>query len=101
LFYTAPTVNDLVYKEVFERAHDELGLKTIYSVTDQANLPSAWLGQVGRIRPQMIKSAVPDYRNCLFYISGPCNMVDSLKDTLRRLGVDGFRIKTDYFAGLA
>jgi ferredoxin-NADP reductase len=44
---------------------------------------------------------VPDYRNCIYYLSGPRGMVDSLKDTLRRLGVAGFQIKTDYFAGLA
>ena len=101
LFYSAPTTNDFVYKDVLDRAQYELGLRTIYSVTDNTNLPSSWTGQVGRITPQMIKSAVPDYRNSLFYVSGPRSMVDSLKDTLHRLGVEGFRIKTDYFAGLA
>ncbi|HEY9152216.1 MAG TPA: RnfABCDGE type electron transport complex subunit D [Anaerolineales bacterium] len=101
VFYIAPTVNDFVYKDVFDRAQFELGIKTIYSVTDNRNVPSSWTGQVGRINPQMIKSAVPDYRNCLFYISGPRGMVDDLKDALHRLGVDGFQIKTDYFAGLA
>ena len=101
LFYTAPTINDFVYKDVFDRAQFELGIKTIYSVTGNDDLPSSWTGQVGRINPQMIKSAVPDYRNCLFYISGPRGMVDSLKDMLHRIGVAGFQIKTDYFAGLA
>ena len=101
LIYTAATVNDFVYKDVFDRAQYELGIKTIYSVTDHSNLPSSWTGQAGRASPQMIKSAVPDYRNCLFYISGPRGMVDSLTDTLRKLGVANHQIKTDYFAGLA
>ena len=100
LFYSAATVNDFVYKDVFDRAQVELGIKTIYSVTDHNNLPSSWTGQVGRISPQMIKSAVPDYRNCLFYISGPRGMVDSLTDTLHKLGIAGYQIKTDYFAGI-
>ena len=101
LIYTAATVNDFVYKDVFDRAQYELGIKTIYSVTNNSNLPSSWTGQAGRVSPQMIKSAVPDYRNCLFYISGPRGMVDSLTDTLRKLGVANYQIKTDYFAGLA
>ena len=101
MFYTAGTVNDFVYKDVFDRARAELGIKTIYSVTDNSNLPSSWTGQVGRLSPQWIKSAVPDYRNCLFYISGPRGMVDSLFDTLHKLVIPAHQIKTDYFAGLA
>ncbi len=101
LFYTATTVNDFVYKDVFDRAQYELGIKTIYSVTDNSNLPNSWTGQVGRINPQMIKAAVPDYRNCLFYISGSRSMVNSLTDALRKLGVASYQVKTDYFAGLA
>jgi ferredoxin-NADP reductase/Na+-translocating ferredoxin:NAD+ oxidoreductase RnfD subunit len=101
VFYTAASVNDFVYKDVLDRAQAELGIQTIYSVTDNSNLPASWTGQVGRISPQLIRSAVPDYRNCLFYISGPRGMVDSLTDTLHKLGVAGYQIKTDYFAGLA
>jgi len=78
-----------------------LGIRTIYTVTDDRNLPALWTGKVGRITPDLIKTTVPDYRNCIYYLSGPRGMVDSLKDTLRRLGVAGFQIKTDYFAGLA
>ena len=101
LFYTSTTANDFVYKDVFDRAQQELGIKTIYTVTDNHNLPSSWAVLVGRVSPDMIRSTVPDYRNCLFFISGPRGMVDSLKDTLHRLGVASHLIKTDYFAGLA
>ena len=101
LFYTATTANDFVYKDVFDRAQLELGIRTVYTVTDDRNLPASWTGKVGRITPELIKTTVPDYRNCIYYLSGPRGMVDSLKDTLRRLGVAGYQIKTDYFAGLA
>ena len=101
LFYTAPTVNDFVYQDVFDRARSELGITTIYSVTDNSDLPPSWTGRVGRVSAELIRSAVPDYRNCLFYISGPRRMVDSLAAALHKLGVAGHQIKTDYFAGLA
>ena len=101
LFYAARTVDEFVYRDVFDRAWQELGIRTVYTVTDNRNLPANWTGKVGRITPELIRATVPDYRNCLFYISGPRGMVDSFKDSIHRLGADGLQIRTDYFAGLA
>ena len=78
-----------------------MGLKTIYTVTDAKKIPSWWNGRVGRITPQMIKTEVPDYKNCVFYISGPKGMIDSFKASLSQLHVHESRIKTDFFMGLA
>ncbi|HVN16085.1 MAG TPA: RnfABCDGE type electron transport complex subunit D [Anaerolineales bacterium] len=101
LFYSAPAIDDFVYKDVFDRAQQELGIRTVYTVTSNRNVPPSWPGKVGRISPEMIRSVVSDYRSCVFYLSGSRNMVDSLKDTLHRLGVPNHQVKTDYFAGLA
>jgi ferredoxin-NADP reductase len=101
LFYVNRTVNDIVYVDVLNRAQIELGIKTIYTVTDKRRLPSSWQGRVGYITPRVIKAEVPDYRQCLFYISGPKGMVDSFKGLLGQLKVKGTQIKTDFFSGLA
>ena len=101
LFYASKRFEDIVYKDVFDRAQQELGIRTIYTVTDNRNLPAGWTGKVGRITPELIRATVPDYRNCIFYISGPRGMVDSFKDEIHRLGAPGLEIRTDYFAGLA
>jgi ferredoxin-NADP reductase len=103
LFYVNKTVQDIVYKDVLDRAQKELGIKTVYTVTDTRKMPPPpwWKGKVGYITPQMMKAEVPDYRKCIFYISGPKGMVDSFKELLRRLNVDGSQIRTDYFSGLA
>jgi ferredoxin-NADP reductase len=101
LFYASTRVEDIVYKDVFDRAQMELGIRTIYMVSDNKNLPAGWTGKVGRITPELIRATVPDYRNCVFYISGPRGMVDSFKDEINRLGAPGLDIRTDYFAGLA
>ncbi len=45
----------------------------------------------------MIKKKVPDYKNRMFYISGPEPMVDAFKKMLVRMEVK--KIKTDYFPG--
>ena len=101
LFYANKTVDDILYKDVFDRAHHELGIQTIYTVTDIRNLPASWTGITGRITPQLIKSKLPDYRRCIFYISGPKSMVDSFKETLQQMHVRSSHIRTDFFSGLA
>jgi ferredoxin-NADP reductase len=101
LFYANKRAEEIVYKEVFDRAEKELGLKTIYTVTDKRNLPPYWDGKVGRITPQWIKKYVPGYKNCVFYLSGPIGMINSFKETLRLLGIKSSQIKVDYFSGLS
>ncbi len=101
LFYASKRIEDIVYRDVFDRAQQELGIRTIYTVTDSTNLPANWTGKVGRITPELIRTTVPDYRNCIFYISGPRGMVDYFKDVINLLGTPGLQVRTDYFAGLA
>jgi ferredoxin-NADP reductase len=101
LFYANKTINDILYKDVFDRAQRELGIEVVYTVTEAGNLPSYWNGTTGRITPQLIRSKVPDYRGCIFYISGPKGMVDSFKELLTQMHVPGYQIKTDFFSGLA
>jgi ferredoxin-NADP reductase len=101
VFYANKTVDDFVYKDILDRADHELGIRTIYSITDKRNAPSNWPGVVGRLTPELIRSSVPDFRNSIFYISGPRSLVDSFKDSLHRLNIHNSHIKVDYFAGLA
>ncbi len=101
LFYANKSARDIVYKSVFDKAQQVLGMKTVYTLTDPGGVPPGWRGRVGHLTPKMIKAEVPDYYDCLFYVSGPARMVDATKDTLHQLGVRDSRIKTDYFSGLA
>jgi ferredoxin-NADP reductase len=101
LLYANKSVDDILYKDIFDRAEHELGIRTIYTVTEADNLPASWTGQTGRITPKMIKTLVPDYRRCIFYISGPKGMVDSFKESLGSMRIRNSQIKTDFFSGLA
>lgn len=101
LVYANKTVNDIVYKDVLDQAQQQVGIKTIYTVTDTRALPPSWRGHVGQISPQLIMDEVPDYMDCVFYISGPPRMVDSFKALLHQLHIKDNQIKTDFFSGLA
>ena len=101
VFYSNKTAQDIVYKDVLDQAQRKLGVKVIHTLTDLNDVPTSWKGRVGRVSEEMIKQEVPDYRNCIFYISGPNKMVNGVKDSLHHLHIPADHIKTDYFSGLA
>lgn len=101
VFYASRSPDEFVYGEILDQARRELGIRTIYTITDTQQVPAGWTGKVGRIDAQMIAGELPTYQDCIFYISGPQSMVDASKEVLHQLGVKSTQIKTDYFAGLA
>lgn len=98
LFVSNRHESDIVYKDLFEKAK-VVGLRTIYVLTDEEAIPQNWSGRKGRINDQMITEEVPDYKERVFYLSGPNAMVQSYKQLLKSLGVSGNHIITDYFPG--
>ena len=99
LLYSNKTTAEIAYKDVFDRAKRDIGMKTVYALTNEPNPPPGT--HAGVIDETLIASEVPDYRERTFYISGPPSMVEAFKDILRTMGVSRFRIKTDYFPGFA
>lgn len=85
LFY-ASRPEDIVYRDIFERAERIIGLKAHY---------------VTKVDESLIRQEIPDFKERTFYLSGPPGMVDAYKKILTTMGVSRFRIKTDYFPGLA
>lgn len=101
LLYSANTVEDVAYGDVFEVARKELGINPIYMLTKAGSHVPDNRFRAGFITAERIKAEVPDYQERLFYISGPQPMVASMTDMLRELGVRGEHIKTDFFSGYA
>ncbi|MEO8398022.1 MAG: RnfABCDGE type electron transport complex subunit D, partial [Chloroflexota bacterium] len=101
VFYSNKSERDIVYKDVLDQAQRELGVRVIYTITNTINFSASWKGKVGRITEGMIRQEVPEYQNCIFYVSGPNAMVDEMKDVLHHLHISADHIKTDYFSGLA
>lgn len=101
LLYSNTTPDDILYQDVFEAARRQLRAKIVYTLTDPNRAPTGWTGKYGYIDAKMIQEAVPDYQDCVFYISGPNRMVNSVRDILLRMNVSQNRIKTDFFPGFA
>jgi ferredoxin-NADP reductase/Na+-translocating ferredoxin:NAD+ oxidoreductase RnfD subunit len=98
LLYANRAPADIAYRDVLSEAQAKLGVKIVYTLTEAA--PRDWTGSTGRIDAQMIRKAVPDYRERVFYLSGPPAMVREHEHMLRALGIARNCIKTDSFAGL-
>ncbi len=101
LFYSVKTIKEAAYQDLFIEAEKKLGIKTIINLTDLEKLPPNWTGQKGTITDAVIKSNVPDYKERIFYLSGPHAMVDAFEVMLKQMGIPGNQIKTDYFPGYA
>jgi ferredoxin-NADP reductase/Na+-translocating ferredoxin:NAD+ oxidoreductase RnfD subunit len=99
LVYAAATEEEIVFRDVFDRAETVAGLRVIYTLTDLARIRPDWCGRRGRIDAEMIRGAVADPGSRTFFVSGPPAMVDSVKHVLRRVGVRRGAIRTDSFSG--
>jgi ferredoxin-NADP reductase len=100
LLYGARRWEDVAYASIFEEARVRLGMKTVYALNEQ---PAAervpWPYEPSRITEELVRRAVPDFHERVFYLSGTHAMVTDVKHLLRVLGVPSHRIKTDFFPG--
>lgn len=81
LLYSCNSESDFVYRDILNH------INTIYVV--------------GHLEPKVITREVPDYKDRIFYISGPHSMVDAFEKTLKEMGLSSNQIKIDFFPGYA
>lgn len=99
LLYSNKTASEIAYKDTFDEAARTIGMQTIYALTDEpVPVPGTYNGAIDAA---LIKRKIPDYKERLFYISGPHGMVEAFKKTLRDMGVPRRHVTTDYFPGFA
>ncbi len=99
--YSVRTCEDIAYQPLFDQAEKELGIVTKYIVTDTTCVPKGWDTPTGYISDPTVRQLVPDFKERLFYISGPFVMVDATEKLLKKMGVPSSQIKTDFFPGFA
>jgi ferredoxin-NADP reductase len=88
---------DVAYRGVLDAAEQRLGVLTVYAVESGATDNE----YPGVIDAHLVRQAIPDFEERVFYVSGPQAMVEAVRDTLRAMGVPRSRIKLDFFPGFA
>ena len=99
LLYGCGRAGEFAYRDIFETAREQTGLKPVYAAQFEAAPPAGI--QSGIIDEALIRREMPDWKERLFYVSGPPPMVRAVRKTLRGMGVLPWRIRTDFFPGLS
>ncbi len=99
LLYSNRTAEDIVFKDIFQEAERNNGLRAIYALTEEDKIPSDWRGEKGFINENLINRQIPDFEDRIFYVSGPEPMVKAFEKMLKQMGVASKNIKRDYFPG--
>jgi len=97
LFYSNSYEDDIAFDKEFEDLEKKSPKLNIVSTVTRPG-PS-WTGITGRISADMIKTHLPDYKDRVFYVSGPTKMVDSSLNLLKEMNVPEAQIKTESFSG--
>ncbi|MBI2305214.1 MAG: oxidoreductase [Chloroflexi bacterium] len=61
--------------------------------------PPGWTGHTGFINADLVQKLIPDYRERLFYLSGPPRMVLALQNQLSSLEIPDSQVRRDSFTG--
>lgn len=99
MVYGSNRIDEFAYVDVLARARKELGISTHYVVRDRAGAPPEM--RVGMVTGDLLREAIRDWRERLFYVSGPQAMVSATRDALLAIGVQPRHVRTDFFPGLA
>jgi ferredoxin-NADP reductase len=101
LLYGNSTKDDIAFREDFDQMQAEnKNLRVVHTLTSPGVDRSVWKGRTGFIDSKMVKEEIPDYKERIFYISGPPKMVDTLRAILsEELKLDKERIKWENFSG--
>jgi ferredoxin-NADP reductase len=73
--------------------------KLIATMTEMEKSKQKWTGEVGFISINMIKKYLPDVNAPIYYIVGPPQMVDAMKNVLREAEVAEPKIRWENFTG--
>lgn len=101
LFYAARNNASLAYKHYLEEVADQVGMRIVYMLNEKSevSLPSNY--RVGMIDEGVLKAELSQYKDRVYYLSGPQVMVTAFTHTLKKMGVSDNSIYRDYFPGFA
>ena len=95
--YSNKTSHDIIAREELERMAAEHENFSLFMTVTRPEEDPDWHGLLGRIDEKLIKAAVHDVSDSLFYLCGPGEFVDNCARLLSSLGADAKQIKTEKY----
>jgi len=95
LIYSVKTPEEIVYHEEIKRIKQQNpNFEYIITIT-RAEDSHAWNGRMGRIEQQLLNENIEKIEDCIYFLCGSKEFVDSIISMLQNLGVKREQIKTD------
>lgn len=73
--------------------------RLVATMTQMSASHRPWGGQTGLITAELVKSVVGELAAPIFYVAGPPAMVEGMRQTLNRAGIDDDDIRSEEFYG--
>jgi glycine betaine catabolism B len=100
LFASYKSVEDGIYYQEFSSFMKEHSwFRYIPTITQPKQSDNHWDGLTGRLTQTMLLKNIPNFKQSVYYIAGPMNMVDSQIDMLAAMGIPPEQIKKEKFTG--
>jgi ferredoxin-NADP reductase/DMSO/TMAO reductase YedYZ heme-binding membrane subunit len=96
LLYTVKTEGDIIFREELEYLRRRFSNLRV-TITLSRDSGSSWQGERGRITPELLNRLVPRLSSHRVHICGPVQMMDSVGEMLRGLGVPAGQIQRESF----
>jgi ferredoxin-NADP reductase len=93
------SLEEIVFKAEFDAISARNKFVRIMYTISGPDVPAGWQGKIGKINREMVSEVISDYKERLFYLSGPPGLVTSLNEQLLTSGVPKEQIKMDSFTG--
>lgn len=100
LFYSNRTPEETPFLEELRAMPEKNGrLNVAVTMTRIEGNEKRWNGLTGRLNADMIREHCRGWEKATYYIAGPPNMADAMKQTLETMSIPAPRIKMELFAG--
>lgn len=95
LFYAAPDLDTMLFRDDIDALADQIGLQVVYVVGEP---PREWDGETGFVTAELIERYFPETDPVpVYYVCGPEPMMDVVETALLERGIDRRRIISERF----
>lgn len=100
LLYSNRRPEDSAFLTELQRLEGEnRHFRLVATMTRMRESRQPWMGATGPIDEALLKRAVAELPDPIYYVAGPPVMVGALRDTLERSGVDADDVRSEEFYG--
>jgi len=99
LLYSNRTEDDIAYRAPIEELElQNQRFRVLHTLTGEPS-PKGWAGLRGRIRPELLRKAIEDLKQPIYYLCGKPSMVSAVYGMLEEMGVPEEDVRIEVFRG--